>query len=254
MSSSYLRALARRLLGPTGVGERVRFVLAMRTARELDVPERARVLDAGCGEGLYAFALAKQRPTWQVDAVDVDAEIVGRCRERLARERLGNLSFGQADVVELEVSERYDLVLAVDLLEHVQDHRAALRSLVQALRPGGTILAHVPAAVQHHPFGPSRRALEAELASGNSHHRRPGYVEGELLRDLAETGLAQTTVRHTFGPLLALLWDLDWWLSTGRWRRALRALLFPVTLLAPWLDSAPRRGAGNGMLVVARKP
>jgi len=259
-SPATLRSVVRRFLGPTSVGDRVRFAQVMRAIGDLcgpggrlTAPQQVRVLDAGCGEGLYAFALARKRATWQLHAVDVDARVIQACRERRKRERLANLSFERRDVLALGAARRYDLILAIDLLEHIEDHRAALRSLVEALRPGGVLVAHVPAAAQHHPFGPTRRALEAEMASGLSPHRRVGHDEHELLGELAQLGLRRAQVTHTFGPLVRLLWDLDWWLAAGRWRRPLRALLLPLTLLAPRLDSAPRRGWGNGMLVVACK-
>lgn len=253
MSYRALRSLVRRVLGPTGVGERLRFVRVTQVVRELALPEQAIVLDAGCGEGVYAFALARRHPNWQIDAVDLDAQVVRRCQERRDVEGLVNVRFERRDVRRLGASRQYDLILAVDLLEHIEDHREALRSLAQALRSGGSVILHVPTPEQYHPFAPSRRALEAEMASGDSHHRRSGHEADELLAELERLGLRQAEVTHTFGPFVALLWDLDWWLATGPLRRALRALLFPLTLLVPRLDTAPRRGKGNGFLVVARK-
>ena len=51
----------------------------------------------------------------------------------------------QIDLLDLAWSEAWDVVFLLDVLEHVPDHRAALRQIRQSLRPGGLLFVTTPA-------------------------------------------------------------------------------------------------------------
>jgi SAM-dependent methyltransferase len=54
------------------------------------------------------------------------------------------------DVVRLGLTDFADIVLCLNLLEHVEDQQAALLSLTAALKPSGLLILEVPAAYPHH--------------------------------------------------------------------------------------------------------
>ena len=72
--------------------------------------------------------------------VDADERAVGFCRAR---------GEGRVQVLESEIlpfpDDAFDLVTALDVLEHIENDRAALREVARVLRPGGMLLATVPA-------------------------------------------------------------------------------------------------------------
>lgn len=94
------------------------------------------VLDAGCGTGHNHGLLA---PLGPVTATDLNPEAV-----RIARGRgidaccspLEQLPFGDS---------RFELVVCLDVLEHIDDDAAALRELHRVMRSGGTLVVTVPA-------------------------------------------------------------------------------------------------------------
>ena len=143
-----------------------REVLAALIERKVPLPETARILEIGCGTG-HNLAMLGRFGT--VDALEMDGAARAVASKRLGRR------VGDARLPELPgVPERhYDLIALLDVLEHVEDDRAALRSIAGRLKPGGRILLTVPAfqwmwsahdVVNHHHRRYSRSGLRAAAA------------------------------------------------------------------------------------------
>src|SRR5262245_30006808 len=103
----------------------------------------ARVLDAGCGTGhlleALATAAAGQR---RVQAVGMDGEPFAL--EFAARRSRGPLLCATLAAVPLRTGA-FDVVFALDVLEHLADDRRAAAELARVLAPGGVLVATVPA-------------------------------------------------------------------------------------------------------------
>ena len=95
------------------------------------------ILDMGCGTGTM---LGHLRRFGDAQGVDADEQAVGFCRSR-GEERVQLL---ESETLPFS-DDSFDLVTALDVLEHIEDDRAALREIARVLRPGGTFLATVPA-------------------------------------------------------------------------------------------------------------
>lgn len=97
------------------------------------------LLEVGCGAG--DFLLAAQREGWRVHAVEFTEEMVALLRrERALDVRQGELVPGLWD------EGVFDAVVLWDVLEHVPDPAATLRTAAQYLRAGGVVLASFPTA------------------------------------------------------------------------------------------------------------
>lgn len=104
-----------------------------------------RVLDAGCGSGNITRLLLDRE---QVVAVDVWDDFVSHMQREFAdAPNLAVHRFDLADPAMATELQRYDLdsVVCANVLEHVEDHRAALANFAASIRPGGTIFLLVPA-------------------------------------------------------------------------------------------------------------
>jgi SAM-dependent methyltransferase len=113
---------------------RVRREIIADTARRF-VPPGGDVLDYGCGHGATADRL--RRLGYRVTVTDVAATALDACRRR---------GLPVVDPNDLgPPGDGYDLALACDVLEHVEDDAALLRRLRDALQPGGLVLVTVPA-------------------------------------------------------------------------------------------------------------
>jgi len=128
-----------------------------------------RILDVGCGTGLMLEHLREmgQSPV----GFDLHPLAMRYCQQRglqrLVRGDVTRLPFGDSC---------FDLILALDLMEHVEDDRALLREFRRVAVPGALILLTVPA----HPF------LWSEHDESLRHYRR--YRREPLRRLLAEAG------------------------------------------------------------------
>lgn len=147
------------------------------------IPElRRRILEVGCGSGGNLGLLAR---FGRVEAVEHDA----RARD-LARARTG-IDVRQATLPgNLPVEDgAFTLVTLLDVLEHVEEDRAALEAVGRKLGPDGRLLVTVPAmpwlwsahdVAHHHKRRYTRASLTAVLASAGLDVERSGYFNGLL--------------------------------------------------------------------------
>ncbi|WP_327590606.1 class I SAM-dependent methyltransferase [Nonomuraea sp. NBC_00507] len=113
---------------------RERRAILARELRRLGMPGRA--LDVGAAGGGNTRVLV--RHGWDALIADYSETAVGLARER-------GLSAIHADACDLPLpDESFDLVLAFDVLEHIEDDGTAARELTRVLKPGGTALITVP--------------------------------------------------------------------------------------------------------------
>ena len=138
-----------------------RTVLAALIRRKALPPPGAQLLEIGCGTGHNLSMLAQ---FGRVDALEVDPSA-----RALAERRLGHPVM-DSRLPELRgvPERRYDLIGAFDVIEHIDDDRAALASIARRLKPGGRLVISVPAhqwmwsahdVVNHHKRRYSKRAL-----------------------------------------------------------------------------------------------
>lgn len=129
------------------------------------------VLDAGCGTGGLLDRL-RDMPDVRPVGVDFAPEALAFCRSRghagIVRGDLTRLPFGDGE---------FHAVTALDVLEHVEDDRGAVREIARVLRPGGVLIASVPA----------YQFLWSEHDTALHHKRR--YVAPDVARLLASGGL-----------------------------------------------------------------
>ncbi len=102
-------------------------------------PQVKSVLEVGCGTGYVLSAIHDAYP--EVRLVGVDRFEEGL---RIARERVPAVELHRLDVGELPFDGEFDVVCALDVLEHVIDDEDVLTRMRRALKPGGGIVLLVP--------------------------------------------------------------------------------------------------------------
>lgn len=159
-------------------------------ARYAPLPPGAAILDAGCGTGGNLSMLA---PLGTVVGLEPDATALELAR---GRSEAGEIRIGSLPGDLPFDSETFDLVVLLDVLEHVEEDRASLRSLAGVLKPGGHLVMTVPA----FPF----------LWSGHdeTHQHRRRYRRRGLVEKLTGAGLQLRCVSYfnslLFPPIAAL--------------------------------------------------
>jgi SAM-dependent methyltransferase len=97
---------------------------------------RPRILDVGCGTGANLLMLSQYG---DAEGVDVSEDALAFCRER----GLANVKLGAGEKLPYD-DATFDLVTALDVVEHMDDDLAGLREMRRVLRPGGLVLLFVP--------------------------------------------------------------------------------------------------------------
>ena len=105
--------------------------------RHCDLPDRPRILDAGCGTGRNLVEFGSLGPT---TGVDTSQDAVDYCKLR----GLDNVSTGTLDALPFGPGA-FDLLLACDVLEHVDDDLRALTELNRVADRGAHLLITAPA-------------------------------------------------------------------------------------------------------------
>ncbi len=103
-----------------------------------------RVLEIGCGGGALTQLLAEALPRGSVFGVDLSPRSIEATRERLAA--FGNVQVVAGDVLDVDVGERYDVVVLPDVIEHIplEMHDTLFGRVASWVKPAGFVLAHYP--------------------------------------------------------------------------------------------------------------
>ena len=96
----------------------------------------ARILDVGCGTGANLLLLSKYG---DAEGVDISDDALAFCRKR----GLQKVKKGAAEELPYSDSE-FDLITALDVVEHLDDDLAGLKEMRRVLRPGGRVFLFVP--------------------------------------------------------------------------------------------------------------
>ena len=124
----------------------------------------AEVLEIGCGTGTTALRLAPGIN--RLLATDVSSEMIAIAREKLAMDPQPQLEFRVADAgTPPAAPASFDAVLAFNVLHLVEDLPGALRSALDALKPGGLFISKTPCLLEMNPLIP-RLALPLMRALG----------------------------------------------------------------------------------------
>ena len=182
-----------------------RRILAELIRLEARPPANAQILEIGCGTG---HNLAMLSGFGHIDGLELDDEARALSEKRLGRKVMSS------PLPELaEVSNRhYDLIGAFDVIEHIENDRAALASIATKLKPGGKFVMAVPAhqwmwsahdVVNHHKRRYSKRSLKALIEGSPLELDKIGYFNS-LLFPLALAERAASKLRGKESAAVAL--------------------------------------------------
>jgi len=193
---------------------------------------RGRVLNAGCGEGLFSSFLESFADVEQIVNIDIEQP---RISEQRADPRNSD---AVGSLTQLPLEDRsVDWILCTEVIEHVEDDRAAARELHRVLQPDGFALISVPTPpAPHDPL-----------------HAREGYTLDQLSELLDHGGLQVVWHRYCFHlPMRVLVtawrWQHD---NLGRGRRSLMPR-FAVLAFA-YADRWLRLGRHWDLVVLAKR-
>ncbi len=171
---------------------------------DLKLPAPLRILDIGCGTGAMLDVLA---PYGDVVGADYSPEALSYCARR-GTDSGKRYKLTRADIRCMPFqSGSFDVVTAMDVIEHIDDDGVALREIARVLRPGGFLLATVPA----------YRSLWSEHDVALHHYRR--YTAHTFRSVIAQAGFGIDKLSYTVSTLFPAIWAYRTVnRAFGRWR------------------------------------
>ena len=220
----------------------------------------SRFLEIGPGMGDVSVYLAAVFPEAHGVLMDFSEQCVELLGERVKSQP--RLQVVNGDLYSLQHESAYDLVVACEVFEHLEDDALAFRKVAELLRPGGYFLFSVPS---H-----QRKWQQADIYAG--HYRR--YERDQLLDRFKRNGFDIDALWSYGFPLVQLLYPLQqlyYWYQRNRAHsktdaskqsgieRGLAKRLpahAMVSVMRPFLfcqDQVKNSELGDGFLVLAHK-
>lgn len=225
--------------------------------RHMQAKNNVHVLDAGSGFGQYSHYIARRNPGWKITGVDLKEEEIASCRRFFAKSKLTNVDFQLADLLHFRRESFYDLIISVDVMEHIENDRTVFRNFFDSLKPGGLLLVNTPS-----DKGGSG-VTDKEDTSFISEHVRDGYGMEEIREKLLVAGFSAVEMKYTYGLPGSISWRISMkypilLLGTSRLFLIILPLYYlfmmPFALILNFLDVRLNHSSGTGLLVKAWKP
>ena len=201
--------------------------------------------DAGAGFCQYSHYVLQRYPKSNVFATDLKTDYL----RSYALQAGSRFSFQSADLQDFVPKASYDMAIAIDILEHIENDVQALNNIHAALKPGGKLIISTPSDTD-------------EAAKFTEEHVRPGYNKAELEEKLLNCGYDIQKSIYSYGRYGALSWRLMMKyplkiiainklgiLLLPLWY----ALVYPISEILMQLDLRENNPTGTGILIVAAK-
>lgn len=215
------------------------------------------ILDAGSGFGQYSWRMWKINNNWNILGIDLKEEQVNDCRHFISKTKAaGKVSFRTADLTEFRKENQYDMILSVDVMEHIEDDNRVFRNFHSSLRDQGRLIISTPSdrggSDVHHEHDES--FIEE--------HVRDGYGMEEIEEKLRAAGFSSIETSYTYGRPGSISWRLSMkypviMLNTSMAFALILPfyyiLVMPFALVLNYLDLRFKHSEGTGLLVKAKK-
>lgn len=204
-----------------------------------------KILDAGCGIGTYTFLLGKTYPQAKVTGGDIAKYKLKSCQAMAKELGLKNVEFDYLDITKTNNKENYyDLVVNIDVLEHVANYELVLKNFFKILHRNGYLYIHVPQPNQ-------KRILSSFKTWHHEDHVREGIAKTDLENSLRKLGFRIIISKDTFGFFGKLAWELNHLTLSKSFFVA--GLIYPLLNILANLDLWQNNKNGLGIAVLARK-
>lgn len=177
-----------------------------------------RICEIGCGTGSLSVELGKLG--LKVDASDLDKNAL-KLAKRFNSHR--NVSYSSKNAIALKSSRKYDMAIAIEVIEHIKEDEKALLKINNALKNNGMLAVTVPI---HEKY---RKGFD----NRSGHIRR--YEPEELIRKIKKAGFDVIYERCFNFPLLWLWYFFVYLPYSDKKERQMEASKSPMKKLPGWV-------------------
>lgn len=240
MEMNLINRLGAKIVGIPHLGFRHRVRLIFKMINNLSLHENARILDAGCGYGIYSFMLAEKK--FNVDSLDILGERISAIKERIREHQpySKRIRPQQGSLINIPYNDNYfDLIICSDVIEHMKEDFIAVNELARVLAPGGHLILTTPT-----------NSKECQKTYKSFDHERPGYTDDDYQNFAKSNGLVIKKISHfefkIGSSLFHLIQSID--------NKVLLGLIFYPVYIISLIDIVLRIGEPNGVVCLLKKP
>ncbi|MBL7939883.1 MAG: methyltransferase domain-containing protein [Flavobacteriales bacterium] len=214
------------------------------------------IYDAGAGFGQYSYWLSGLSSKWTITAIDVKDEQVADCNAFFRRIERPQVEFEVGDVTKFTKPGAFELVVCVDVMEHILEDEAALRCYSTSLKNGGMLIISTPS-----DQGGSDVHEEGE-GSFIEEHVRDGYNIDDIRAKCLRNGFSKVEARYSYGVPGKISWKLSmkWPLLMLQASKLFFIVLpfyyviaYPIAFVLNMADVRMEHATGTGLIVKAWK-
>ena len=219
-------------------------------------PANAKILDGGAGFGQYTYWLNQKNQNWNILAVDVKDEQVADCNNFFQKIGSKNVKFEVGDLTKYVNPTAYDLVVCVDVMEHILEDVQVFKNYYASMKPGAMLLISTPS-----DQGGSDVHGDDE-SSFIEEHVRDGYNIKEIEDKLRSVGFSKVEARYQYGTPGKISWRLSMKypiVALGMTKLFFIILPFyyiiayPISFVLNYFDTYSTHKTGTGLIVKAYK-
>lgn len=221
-----------------------------------NLKSQIEILDAGSGFGQYSYYLSTLNKSWKILGVDVWDLHVKDCNNFFIKLKKDNISFQIADLTRFIEKEKFDLIISVDVMEHILEDEQVFRNFHLSLKDGGMLLISTPS---------DQGGSEAHSESDTSfieEHVRNGYNAEDISKKLQNAGFRNIETKYSYGTPGHISWLLSMklpilMLGASKLFFVLLPfyyiITFPFSLILNFIDVSFKHKTGTGLIVKALK-
>ena len=229
-----------------------------------EVSGAQNILDAGSGFGQYEYYMAKKHRDWRIKAVDVKEEQVEDCNSFFQKTGFNNVQLEVADLTKYIEPNTYDMILCVDVMEHIEEDELVFSNYHKSLKKGGMLLVSTPSDqggsdVHHHDHD---EYVNDGTLSFVDEHVRDGYGIQEIEDKMKRAGFSKTEVHYQYGKPGKIAWQLSMKYPIVMLNKSYfffiilpfyYLLTFPFVLILNCMDVRGNHKTGTGLVAKAWK-
>ncbi len=206
-----------------------------------------RFYDAGAGFGQYSYFVKKYFDHAHIHAVDLKTDYIESLSRFLHRDPKIDFTAQQEDLTDYIPKERFDLIIAIDILEHIEDDVQVLSNFRKILENGGRLIISSPSNLD-------------ESAYFTEEHVRAGYSKDDICSKLETAGFRIRSIEYSYGKFGRIYWKLALkipltLISKSKYLSIILPLyyliFYPISFLFMLLDYYRKNKLGTGLIVVA---
>ena len=108
-----------------------------------DIQEGHDILDLGCGWGSFSLYVAEKYPSVSITAVSNSKDQITFIQNEAKRRSLFNIKALKMDVNNLDLDNKFDRIVSIEMFEHLRNYKLILNSLNSLLKPDGRLFVHI---------------------------------------------------------------------------------------------------------------